>query len=141
VGGLGSCGFGNELKVRSTVDHVDRSLRRLGKLLVVMGALLGAITGVAVALIVENAGTSRAVAALGREGAAVLAASPPSSQHPTSWAAGSEGAADGRDSSATQHAESADRADQRDGKDDKNGEGRRDKPGRGKDKPGKGKDK
>jgi hypothetical protein len=115
----------NELKVRSTGGGpVDRSLRRLGQLLVVMGALLGAITGVAVALIVENAGTSSAVAALGREGAAVLAASPPSSQSPTSWAAGSEGPADGSDSSATQHAEAADRASQGDGKDDKNGEGR-----------------
>ena len=58
---------------------MDRSLRRLGQLLVVMGALLGAVLGVALALIVEHAETSRAVAALGRERAAVLAASPPSS--------------------------------------------------------------
>jgi hypothetical protein len=42
---------------------VDRSLRRLGQLLVVMGALLGAGLGVALALLVENAETSRAVAA------------------------------------------------------------------------------
>jgi hypothetical protein len=40
---------------------VDRSLRRLGQLLVVMAALLGAVLGVSLALIVENAETSRAV--------------------------------------------------------------------------------
>jgi hypothetical protein len=41
-----------------------------------MGALLGAVIGVALALIVE---TGRADVALGRERTAVLAASPPSS--------------------------------------------------------------
>jgi len=117
---------------------VDRSLRRLGQLLVVMGALLGAVLGVALALIVENAETSRAVAMDGRERAAVLAASPPSGQPPASRPASSGNAADGSGSSGRQRAVSAGRADQRDGKAGKDGDGRRDKAGgRSKDKPGK----
>jgi hypothetical protein len=63
---------------------VDRSLRRLGQLLVVMGALLGAVLGVSLALMVENAETSGTVAGPGPEGAAVLAASSPGSQPPAS---------------------------------------------------------
>ena len=115
---------------------MDRSLRRLGQLLVIMAVLLGAITGVALALIVEHAETSGAVAAPGRERAAVLAAPSPSSQPPASRAASSEDPADGSDPSGNQRAGSADRADHRAGKDDKNGESRRDKPGRGKDNHG-----
>jgi hypothetical protein len=53
---------------------VDQSLRRLGQLLIVMVALLGVVLGVSLALLVENAETSRAVGAPGRERAAVLAA-------------------------------------------------------------------
>lgn len=118
---------------------MDRSLRRLGQLLVVTGALLGAVLGVALALIVEHSEPSGAVVAPGRERAAALAAYPPSRQPPASRASSEDPAADD-DSSGGQRAESADRADQRDGKADKNGEGRRDKPGGpGKDKPGKGK--
>jgi hypothetical protein len=108
---------------------VDRSLRRVGQLLVVMGALLGAITGVTLALLVENAETSGAVTA--PERAAVLAAHPPSSQRPASRAASSKSPAD---TNGSQRAESPDR---RHRKADNNGEGRRDKPGHGKDKPGK----
>jgi hypothetical protein len=76
--------------------------------------------------------------ALGRERAAVLAASPPSSQPPAYRAVDS---ADGSGSSASRRVESADRADQRDGKANKDGESRGgDKAGgRGKDKPSKGK--
>jgi hypothetical protein len=119
---------------------VDRSLRRLGQLLVVMGALLGAVLGVALALIVEHAETSSAVAALGRERAAVLAASPPSSQPPASQATSSQDAADGSDPSGNHRALSADRADQRDGTADTKGESREDKGGgRGKKQPGKSK--
>jgi hypothetical protein len=119
---------------------VDRSLRRLGQLLVVMGVLLGAGIGVSLALLVENAETSRAVGAPGGERAAVLAASPPSSQPRASRAAGSQDSADGSDS--TQRAEAADRANQRVGKADKKGESRGDKAGgRGKKKPGKGNNK
>jgi hypothetical protein len=120
---------------------VDRSLRRLGQLLVVMGALLGAVLGVALALIVEHAETSRAVAALGRERAAVLAASPPTSTPPASRAARSQDPAAGNDSSGDQRAQSAGRADQRAGKADRNRESHRDQAGsRDKDKPNKSKD-
>lgn len=116
-----------------------RSLRRLGQLLVVMGALLGAVLGVALALIVENVESSGTVAMAGRERAAVLAAHPSSSQPPASRAASAEGQTNNGDSSGRQRAAPADRADQRGGKADKNGEGRRDKAeGRGKNKPGKG---
>jgi hypothetical protein len=118
---------------------VDRSLRRLGQLLVVMGALLGAVLGVSLALIVEHAETSRAVAGPGRHRAAVLAASPQSSKPPPSRAASTQDQGNGNDPSANQRATSADRPHQRDGKAGKNGEGRGDKPGPRKDKPGKSK--
>lgn len=121
---------------------MDPSLRRLGQLLVVMAALLGCVLGVALALLVENTETSRAVGTPGRERAAVLAASPPSSQPPASRTGSAEDAGDGNDGSGTLRAESSGRADQRAGKTDKNGESRGDKVGgRGKDKTGKGKDK
>jgi hypothetical protein len=121
---------------------VDRSLRRLGQLLVTMGALLGAITGVTLALLVEHAEPSRAVAEPEHERPAVLAASPPSRQPPASQTARSEDLGDGSDSSAQQRAASAGRAAQRDGKADKNGESRKNKAGgSGKDKAGKGNDK
>jgi len=121
---------------------VDRSLRRLGQLLVVMGALLGAVLGVSLALIVEHAETSGVVAALGRERVAVLAAGPPSSTPAASRAGSSQDPADGSDSSGGQRARSAGRGDQRAGKADKNRESHRDKAGdRGKDKPNKGKGK
>jgi hypothetical protein len=94
-----------------------------------MAAMLGSVLGVSLALIVENAETSRAVGAPGGERAAVLAANPPSSRPPASRAASSQDSADG--------AEAADRANQRAGKADKNGENRGDKAGgRGKKKPG-----
>ena len=44
---------------------VDRSLRQLGQVLVVMGALLGAALGVGLALVVENANPSGTVVASG----------------------------------------------------------------------------
>lgn len=114
-------------------------LRRLGQLLVIMGAVLGAALGVSLALIVEQAETGRT--GPGRERTAVLAASPQSSKPPPSRAASTQDPGDGNNPSASPHAQSADRANQRDGKADKNGEGHRDKPGRGKDKPGKSKGK
>jgi hypothetical protein len=120
---------------------VDQSLRRLGHLLVAMAALLGAVLGVAVALILENTETSSAVGPPGRERAAEVAARPPSSQPSASRAGSSADATDGRGSSGNQRAESADRADQRAGKATKDGESRGDKPGRSKDKPSKGKGK
>jgi len=94
------------------------------------GRYYGAVLGVSLALIVENAGTSSAVAGSGRERAAVLAASPSSGQR-----AASRDQADGNGSSGNQRTVSADRADQGDGSAGKDGEGRRDRRGRGKDNP------
>jgi hypothetical protein len=120
---------------------VDQSLRRRGQFLVVVGALLGALIGVALGLVVEDAGTNTAVAASGRAPGAVLAVSPPSSHPPASRAAGSGNRTDGDESSGEQRAESPDRPDKRDGKGHKDREGGRAKPGgHGTDQPGKGKD-
>jgi hypothetical protein len=118
---------------------VDRSFRRLGQLLVAMGALLGAALGVGLALLVENAETSR-VAGPGPERAAALAASPPGSRPPASRAARSPGPGNAGDAPSDQRARSAE---QDDGRADKQGQGRDDKPGKanGTDRPGKGKDK
>jgi hypothetical protein len=116
---------------------VDRSLRRLGQLLVVMGALLGAVLGVALALIVEDAETSGAVVAPGGERAAVLAGGSPSSRPPVPRGAGSADSAAGNGAFGSQRAEAADQADQGNGNADKNSKGRHDKPGKGK--PDKGK--
>ena len=116
---------------------MDRSLRDQGQILVVMGALLGAVLGVGLALIVENADTSPAVTAPGHERAAVLA-SLPSSRPPASREASSEGSAAGNGAAARQRDEAADQAaDQKDKKADKNRNGRPDKPGKGNVKPGK----
>ena len=52
---------------------MDRSLRQLDELLVVHGRTAWGITGVALALIMDNAESSRAAAALGCERTAVLA--------------------------------------------------------------------
>jgi hypothetical protein len=103
-----------------------------------MGALLGAVLGVGLALLVENAEPSKAVAAPERERMAVLTASPSSSQPPASEATGSPDSG-GSVSSANQRTQSAD---QRADKANKNSQGRRDKPEKAKrkDKPSKGKD-
>jgi hypothetical protein len=120
---------------------VDRSLRRLGQLLVVMGALFGAVLGVSLALMVENADPSGAVAP-GRERAAVLAASPSSTTPSASRAAGTQDAGRGTDAPGNQRAESAGRGDQHDGKaGKKGGRGKDEADGRGKGKAGKAKDK
>jgi hypothetical protein len=110
---------------------VDRSLRDLGQLLVVMGALLGAVLGVGLALIIENADTSGAVVAPGRERAAVLAADPPSSRPPVSRRTGSADSGAGYGAAGSQRAEAADQADHRDGKADEKNE-RHDKSDKGK---------
>ena len=112
---------------------MDRSLRRFGQLLVVTGALLGAVLGVALALIVNNAASSGAVATSGRE---VAATSPPSSRPPVARAAGSKDSAAGSAAGGNQRAEWTSRADRHDGKTDNNREGRLGKAeGRGNDKP------
>jgi hypothetical protein len=106
---------------------VDRSLRRRGQHLVVVGALLGALIGTALGLIVEDAQTSMAVAAPGPGRGAALAASPPTSHPPPSRAAGS---GDGSDSSGNQRVEPPGRPDKRDGNAHKDRAGGKDKPGK-----------
>jgi hypothetical protein len=103
-----------------------------------MGALLGAVLGVGLALLVENAETSRAVAAPDRERVAVLTASPPGSQPPASTAASSPDPGNG-DVSSVQGTQAAD---QHADKANKNSQGRHDKADKtkSKDKPGKGKE-
>jgi hypothetical protein len=136
---FGSPGVGNVVRVVFELGGpVDRSFRHRGQVLVVVSALLGAVIGAALGLIVEGAQTSTAVAAGPGRGAA-LAASPPSSHPPASRTAGS---GDGNDSSGNQRAESPDRPDKRHGNAHKSRAGGRDEPGgHGKDNPGKGKDK
>ena len=74
--------------------------------MVVVGARLGTVIGVALGLVVEDAQTSTAAAAPGRARGAALAASLPSSQPPASRAAGSGNRTDGNESSGNQRAES-----------------------------------
>jgi hypothetical protein len=95
-----------------------------------MGALLGAVLGVGLALMVENGETSKAVAALER--AAVVIDSSSSSQPPAP-----------RNGSVASGSQGVQAADQREDKANKKSEGRRDKPGKAKGKAelGKGKDK
>lgn len=118
---------------------MDRSLRRLGQLLVIMGALLGAVLGVALALIVNNAETSGPVAASGRAVAAAVSTSPPSNRSPATREASSQDPADDTTAAGTRRAESAGRADPQAGKADKHHKGKPD--GHGNDKPGKDKGK
>ena len=106
----------------------------------VMAGLLGAVLGIGLALIVENAGTSPAVVAPGHERAAVLA-SPPTSRPPVSREASSEGSAAVRGAASRWRDEPVDQADHKDVKADKNRNGRPDKPGKGNVKPGKDKGK
>jgi hypothetical protein len=116
---------------------VDRSLRRRGQILVVVGALVGTLIGTALGLIAEDAQPSTAVAAPGPGRGAALAASPPTTHPPASRAAGS---GDGNDSSGNQRAEPPGRPDKRDSNAHKDRAGGKGKPGKdkGKDK-GKGK--
>ena len=116
---------------------MDRSLRRLGQLLVVMGALLGAVLGVALALVVDYAGTSKAVAIPERRHTAVLAAEGPSSQPPASRPTRTTASGAGGDASSNHRAVSGDRTGQRGRKADKAHTGKRDKPAKGNDKPAK----
>jgi hypothetical protein len=116
---------------------VDRSLRRLGQLLVVMAALLGAIGGVTLALITEHTEPSMTVAAAG--GVAVLAVHPPGSQPPASRTTTTGDPVDGSASSGDQRAEGpAGQARQDPGNAYSHGQGHRERPGKGKAKPGRG---
>jgi hypothetical protein len=128
----GSAGSGNVVRVVFELGGpVDRSLRRRGQLLVVAGALVGALIGTTLGLIAEDAQTSTAVAAAGPGRGAALAASPPTSHPPASRAAG---AGDGNDSPGNQRAEPPGRPDKRDGNAQNDRAGGQDKPSKGKDK-------
>jgi hypothetical protein len=102
-----------------------------------MGTLLGAVLGVALALIVNNAETSGPVAESGRAVAAAVSTSPPSSRPPAALEASSQDPVDDTTAAGTRRAESAGRADPQAGKADKHRKGKPD--GRGNDKPSKGK--
>ena len=99
-----------------------------------MGALLGAAMGIGLALMMESVQASKTVAAPERERAAVLAASPPSSQPTASPAASSPDPGTDNVSAGGQRALAAD---QHDEKADKKSDGPRDKPSKAKGKPGK----
>ena len=118
---------------------MDRSLRRLGQFLVVCCALLGAVIGVALGLVVEATQPPRAGAA--PERAAVLAAGPPSSQPPGSQPASDQNPAEGSAPAGKQHAQSVDRPDRDEGKAGKHRDGGDKTASRGNGKPGKGKNK
>jgi hypothetical protein len=129
---LASAGSGNVVRVVFELGGpVDRSPRRRGQVLVVAGALLGALIGTALGLIVQDAQTSTAVAAAGPGRGAALAASPPTRHPPASRAAGS---GDGNDSPGNQRAEPPGRPDKRDGNAQNDRAGGQDKPSKGKDK-------
>ena len=107
------------------------SPRRRGQFLVVVGALLGALSGVILGLAVDDPPAPTAVAA--------LAAHPPGSQPTTSHTAGAGNSADGDASTSGQPTKPAERPNHGHGNVGKDGDDRHDKPG--KDKPGKDKKK
>ena len=110
---------------------MHRSLHRRGQLLVLVAALLGAVIGGAMGLVVEDARTGTAGAAPEPLRGTAPATSPPASQP-----AGSQ--ADGSDASGTQPAKWAHRPDKRNDKADKRLKDQRDKPNdRGNGKSGK----
>ena len=74
---------------------MDRSSRRRGQSLVVVGALLGVLVGVVLGLAVEDPQTSAAVAAPAHARGAAVAATPPTSQPTASQPTGSGDWADG----------------------------------------------
>ena len=100
---------------------MHRSLLRRGQLLVVVAALLGAVIGGAMGLVVEDAGTGTEGAAPGPRRGTALATSPPASRPAGSQAAGS-------DASGVQRAERAHRPDKRNDKADERLKGQRGKP-------------
>ena len=110
---------------------MHRSLHRRGQLLVLVAALLGAVLGGAMGLVVEDAGTGTEGAAPGPRRGTALATNSPDSQPPGSQA-------DASDASGNQPAKWAPRPDKRNDKADKRLKDRRDKPNdRGNGKSGK----
>lgn len=123
---------------------MNRSTRRHGQFLVVVGALLGAFVGVVLGLAVEDPRTVAAVAAPGRAHGAVLAVTPPSSRPAASQAAGPGDGADGDQFIGRQRTQAADRPHHGHGKAHKAGkenrENHKELHGRGNGAPGKGND-
>ena len=110
------------------------SPRRRGQFLVVVGVLLGTLSGVVLGLAVDDPQTSMAVADPGRAAGAALAAHPPSSQPTASPTAGSGERAGGDASTGRQRTKPPDRPNNGHGKADKDGDGPQDKPSKAKDK-------
>ena len=108
---------------------MNRLLCRRGQTLVVVGALLGAISGVTLGLAVEDTPGPATVVASGGERQAPVAASPPSTQPASSWAGGSVGRTDSDDSVGEQRAKSPNRADKRHDRTDKDGRDKSKGPG------------
>ena len=107
---------------------MHRSLHRRGQFLVLGAALLGAVIGGAMGLVVEDAGAGAAGAASGPRRGTALATRPPASQLAGSQAGRAGNQADGSDASGIQPAEWAHRPDKRNDKADKRLKDRRDKP-------------
>jgi hypothetical protein len=114
---------------------VHRSLHRRGQFLVLGAALLGAVIGGAMGLVVEDAGTGTAGVASGPRRGTALATRPPASQPGGSQEGRAANQADGSDASGIQPADWAhradkrnDKADERYDKADKRLKDRRDKP-------------
>ncbi|HWD44629.1 MAG TPA: hypothetical protein VHM23_13135 [Actinomycetota bacterium] len=108
---------------------MDGSLRRRGRLLVVVGALLGAVVGVTLGLVGDDPGAGTVAAAPAPDRGMAVAAAPPGSQPPTSRTVGGGG-----DGPAARPGKAPGK--ERDKTDKARSEGRgEDKPGE--DKPGK----
>jgi hypothetical protein len=123
---------------------VNRSSRRRGQSLVVVGALLGALVGIILGLAVGDAHTSTAVGAPTRARAAAVAATPPTSQPTTSQPTGSGDWADGDASTGLLRSQSSERPGMTKIKADRNGKRSRHREDKGSashanGKPGKGK--
>jgi hypothetical protein len=85
---------------------VERSSRRRGQSLIVVGALLGALGGVALGLAVEDPQTSAVVAAPARVRGAAVAATPPTSQPAAAQPSSSGDRADGGEPTGRQRTQS-----------------------------------
>jgi hypothetical protein len=116
------------------LEIMDRSIRRLGHLLVVMGVMLGAVSGIALGLVVKLTQTSRVGRVPGAPPAAVLAVSQP----PVQTTPGPRRVTGGGDPSGTQRAASADQAVARDDAANNHSSGRHGGAERSKSKPGDG---
>jgi hypothetical protein len=119
-------GFRQPSEMSSALEaSVDRSSRRHGQFLVVVGALLGGLVGVVLGLAVEDPQT--VAAAPGRPQGAVLAVTPPGSRPAASQATGSGDGAGGGEVIGRQGSRVADRPHQGHGNAPKAGKETREK--------------